>query len=234
MQEQKAIIKNAVIELAKSGIQSRPELTAANRKIAKEFGIKMLTSAELIKMYKQLVKEKSVERNLGFERLLRKRAVRTLSGIAPVAVLTKPYPCPGKCAYCPTEKYVPQSYLSNEPAVMRAIRCGYDPYVQVQDRLRALVANGHEPTKIELIVIGGTWSYLPKKYQYWYITNCFKAANDFTASAVALSPTADLMKKGAKAEGDGVRLERIDSAQANIGRSVPIKKSEANPERLLI
>jgi elongator complex protein 3 len=76
-----------------------------------------------------------------------------LSGIAPVAVLTKPYPCPGKCAYCPTEKNVPQSYLSNEPAVMRAIRCGYNPYIQVQDRIRALEANGHEPTKIELIVI---------------------------------------------------------------------------------
>ncbi|PJB16318.1 tRNA uridine(34) 5-carboxymethylaminomethyl modification radical SAM/GNAT enzyme Elp3 [Candidatus Falkowbacteria bacterium CG_4_9_14_3_um_filter_38_19] len=74
---------------------------------------------------------------------------------------------------------MPQSYLSNEPAVMRAIRCGYDPYKQVQLRLRSLEANGHQPTKIELIVIGGTWSALPEKYKYWYIKECFKAANRY-------------------------------------------------------
>ena len=67
---------------------------------------------------------------------------------------------------------------------MRAIRCGYDPYTQVQDRLKALVANGHEPTKIELIVIGGTWSYLPRKYKYRYIKECFRAANDFRGSRI--------------------------------------------------
>lgn len=102
-----------------------------------------------------------------------------MSGIAPVAVLTNPYPCPGHCAYCPNEKNVPTSYLSNEPAVMRAIIYDYDPYRQVITRLGSLENNGHEPNKIELIVIGGTWSYLPEKYQYWYILNCFKAANDF-------------------------------------------------------
>ena len=63
---------------------------------------------------------------------------------------------------------------------MRAIRCSYDPYVQVSLRLKALESNGHNPRKIEVIVIGGTWSYLPKKYKYWYILNCFKAANDFS------------------------------------------------------
>ncbi len=123
--------------------------------------------------------EKKKDRLLKLMRLFRKRAVRTLSGIAPVAVLTKPYPCPGHCSYCPNEKDVPTSYLSNEPAVMRAIRCGYDPYRQTVLRLNALENNGHEPKKIEIIVIGGTWSYLPEQYQYWYILNCFKAANDF-------------------------------------------------------
>ena len=112
-------------------------------------------------------------------RYFRKRAVRTLSGVAPVAVLTMPYSCPGTCAYCPNEKDVPRSYLSNEPAVMRAIRCDYNPYVQVQDRLRALEANGHAPEKIELIVIGGTWSVLPVAYKYWYVKECFRGANDF-------------------------------------------------------
>ena len=149
------------------------------RKIAKRFGVGIMDNSEMIRIYNSLIRKGKVKRSADFERLIRKRAIRTMSGIAPVAVLTKPYPCPGNCAYCPTEKDVPQSYLSNEPAVMRAIRCKYDPYIQVQDRLRALVANGHEPTKIELIVIGGTWSYLPRQYKYWYTLNLFAAANRF-------------------------------------------------------
>ncbi len=158
--------KKAINELLKGKIKSRAELMAIKRKLAKKYGDKIL-------------KEYGNNNSPELKRMLRKRSVRTMSGIAPVAVLTKPYPCPGQCVYCPTEKDVPQSYLSNEPAVMRAIRCNYDPYKQVQLRLSALEANGHEPTKIELIVIGGTWSVLPAEYKYWYILQCFKAANEY-------------------------------------------------------
>lgn len=140
----------------------------------------MITNAEILKEYKKLVTNKKIKENKNLELILRKRSVRTMSGVAPVAVLTKPFACPARCAYCPTEENVPKSYLSNEPAVMRAIRCGYDPYAQVASRLRALENNGHQPNKIELIVIGGTWSVLPREYKYWYIMQCFKAANDFS------------------------------------------------------
>ncbi|MFH1744687.1 MAG: tRNA uridine(34) 5-carboxymethylaminomethyl modification radical SAM/GNAT enzyme Elp3, partial [bacterium] len=141
----------------------------------------IFSNAEIIK---ELNSSKTSLKGRGLLTLLKRRAVRTMSGIAPVAVLTKPYACPGECAFCPSEKNVPQSYLSNEPAVMRAIRCKYDPYIQVQDRLRALIANGHKPEKIELIVIGGTWSVLPIKYKYWYMANCFRAANEFGRQSV--------------------------------------------------
>ena len=167
-----------ISELLNSNINSRSELMAIKRKLAKKYGRSILSHSEILKEYRNTKSKRQPD----LERILRKRSVRTMSGIAPVAVLTKPYPCPGKCAYCPTEKDVPQSYLSNEPAVMRAIRCNYDPYKQVQLRLRALEANGHEPTKIELIVIGGTWSALPENYKYWYIAQCFKAANDYQLS----------------------------------------------------
>ena len=172
-------MKKAIKEILESGVKNRNDLMLIKRKIAKKYKIGMLGNSVLINEYNQLLKKREIKRDNNLEFILRKRAIRTMSGIAPVAVLTKPYPCPGKCAYCPTEKDVPQSYLSNEPAVMRAIRCGYDPYVQVQDRLRALIANGHNPEKIELIVIGGTWSYLPKKYKYWYVLNLFASANRF-------------------------------------------------------
>ena len=166
-------------ELLNNEIKSRAILMAVQRKLAKKYSSKLLLHSEILKEYKKRLVGGTINESPELESILRKRSVRTMSGIAPVAVLTKPYPCPGECAYCPTEKDVPQSYLSNEPAVMRAIRCNYDPYKQVQLRLRALEANGHEPTKIELIVIGGTWSALPENYKYWYITQCFKAANNF-------------------------------------------------------
>jgi len=175
------IKERAIQELLGTKIRSKADLMVAKRKIAKKYSIKILCNSDILKVYQEEILAGRMKARPELIRILRKRAIRTMSGIAPVAVLTKPYPCPGKCAYCPTEKNVPQSYLSNEPAVMRAIRCHYHPYKQVQQRLRALEANGHQPTKIELIVIGGTWSALPKKYKYWYITSCFAGANNYNA-----------------------------------------------------
>jgi elongator complex protein 3 len=173
--------RTAILAILASDAKSAYELAVFNRQFAKKYGVSVASNANLLMVYREEIAAGHLSPNRDLERMIRKRAIRTMSGIAPVAVLTKPFACPGKCAYCPTEKDVPQSYLSTEPAVMRAIRCGYDPYVQVMDRLKALEANGHEPTKIELIVIGGTWSVLPIEYKYWYIASCFKAANDYGA-----------------------------------------------------
>lgn len=171
-------IKNLILE-KKHLIKDRKDLEAAKREFSKRYKLKSISNSDIFQIYRKMLAHKEVKRVLIFEGVLRKRSIRTLSGIAPVAVLTKSYPCPGTCAYCPREENVPVSYLSNEPAVMRAIRCEYNPYKQVIWRLQALENNGHEPTKIEIIVIGGTWSYLPKQYKYWYILNCFRAANDY-------------------------------------------------------
>jgi elongator complex protein 3 len=174
--------KEAIVRLIldyRIKIKNRADLEVIKRFLCKEYGLTQILNSEILKEYRALLVLNKLEPFKLFESLLRKRSIRTLSGIAPVAVLTNPYSCPGQCAYCPHEKDVPTSYLSNEPAVMRAIRCDYDPYQQVAARLRALESNGHEPTKIEIIVIGGTWSYLPAKYKYWYILNCFRAANDY-------------------------------------------------------
>lgn len=178
------MISEATKELIKiygKKIETRSDLDAVKRLFCKKYKIKAILNSDIWQTYQNMLEKKEIKKNLALENILKKRSIRTLSGIAPVAVLTKPYPCPGTCAYCPRESEdVPVSYLSNEPAVMRAIRCSYDPYVQVSLRLKALESNGHNPRKIEVIVIGGTWSYLPKKYKYWYILNCFKAANDFS------------------------------------------------------
>ena len=116
-------------------------------------------------------------RSRKIENLLKTRPIRSLSGIVNISVLTKSYPCPGKCIFCPKEKGIPKSYLSGEPAVERAKRLKYNPYLQVKKRLEMLELEGHPTDKVELRIVGGTWSYYPKKYQIWFILRCFQAAN---------------------------------------------------------
>jgi len=135
---------------------------------------------------------------------LRKKAVRSLSGVAIVSVLTKPYKCPGKCLYCPSQKGMPKSYLSNEPAVMRAVLNKFDPYNQVKMRLKSLKATGHPIDKIELIVIGGTWSYLPSRYQSWFIKRCFDACNNRTSKKLLI---AQRINEKAKCRVIGITVE---------------------------
>lgn len=113
------------------------------------------------------------------EKLLTKRAVRTISGVSPVGILTKPYPCPGRCVYCPTEDRMPKSYMSNQPAAARALRNQFHPFRQMVNRMTALADSGHPISKLEVIVMGGTWSFLPHQYQNWYVRKCFEAANQF-------------------------------------------------------
>ena len=133
----------------------------------------------LISVYQKLLKSGKIKANQKLEAVIRKRKVRTLSGIASITVLTKNWGCPGKCAYCPTEKDMPKSYLSNEPAVMRAIANEFDPIRQTHSRLKSLKAQGHATDKIEIIVIGGTWSAIPRDYQGWYIQKLYEALNGF-------------------------------------------------------
>jgi len=106
-----------------------------------------------------------------------KNAIRTLSGVTPVAVLTKPFPCPGSCIYCPHEENVPVSYLAQEPAVMRAITNRYNPFDQVSYRLNQYIKTGHITQKVELIILGGSWSSYPFEYRKEFVKSCLDALN---------------------------------------------------------
>jgi len=107
---------------------------------------------------------------------LRMRPVRTLSGVTPVTVLTKPYPCPGQCVFCPSDPRLPKSYITNEPGAQRAEDNGFDPYLQTWNRLAAYREIGHPVEKVELIVLGGTWSFHPEAYQRWFVKRCSTGA----------------------------------------------------------
>ena len=131
----------------------------------------------LVAAYKQLVESGEWDADPGLLARIRMKPVRSLSGVTVVTVLTKPYPCPGKCIFCPTDVRMPKSYLPDEPGAMRGLHHNFDPYDQVYARLEALQAVGHPTDKIELLILGGTWSAYRKDYQEWFILRCFEALN---------------------------------------------------------
>lgn len=122
----------------------------------------------------------NIDDNLEFLllRTLRAKPRRTASGVATITVITKPWPCEGNCVFCPNDLRMPKSYVHNEPACQRAERNFFDPYLQVTSRLRALTQMGHITDKVELIVLGGSWTTYPEGYQRWFVARLFEALND--------------------------------------------------------
>lgn len=142
----------------RDGTYSRDELISAYRAFA----------GDILPAYEQAVLER-----------LRRKPIRTSSGVTPVTVLTKPYPCPGECIFCPNDVRMPKSYLSDEPGAQRAEQNSFDPYLQTYTRLQSYHNTGHPTDKIEIIVLGGTWSFYPESYQIWFVKRIFDAMHDF-------------------------------------------------------
>ena len=108
---------------------------------------------------------------------LKSKPRRTASGVATITVITKPWPCGSDCLYCPNDMRMPKSYLADEPACRRAERSFFDPYLQVASRLFTLEQMGHVTDKVELIVLGGTWTDYPAAYRLWFVERLFAALN---------------------------------------------------------
>lgn len=158
-----------IIQEIRTKVLKREDVGLVKSRIAKKHGLaKIPTNAEILKH----VSNGDMKLLLP---LLRKKPVRTISGIAVVAVMARPYPCPGECVYCPKGEGAPQSYTGKEPAALRAKRAGYDPYLQVKDRLTQLQSIGHSVNKAELIVMGGTFTAQPLYYQKWFVKRCLQA-----------------------------------------------------------
>ncbi|MBI2661499.1 tRNA uridine(34) 5-carboxymethylaminomethyl modification radical SAM/GNAT enzyme Elp3 [Candidatus Woesearchaeota archaeon] len=133
----------------------------------------------------------SDEQREKYKGILSLKPVRTLSGVAPIALMSDPYPCPhtmkgiGPCTYCPGGPGspfgdVPQSYTGKEPSTRRSIRNHYDPYLVVFNRLEHYVAMNRVPDKAEIIIQGGTFTFFPKAYQEYFVKYALKAMNDFS------------------------------------------------------
>ena len=158
-------------------------------------------------------------------RRLQMKPTRTLSGVATVTVLTKPFPCPGECIFCPTDVRMPKSYLHDEPGAIRAEYHGFDPYTTTLSRLRALRNIGHATDKIELLILGGTWSYYPADYQAWFVQRCLDALNGVESASLEeaqrLNETAAQRNVGLVIE---TRPDYIDAAEVRRLRRLGVTK----------
>ncbi|RME55292.1 tRNA uridine(34) 5-carboxymethylaminomethyl modification radical SAM/GNAT enzyme Elp3 [Candidatus Woesearchaeota archaeon] len=166
----KAIIKEI--------IENNLDIDKARRKFCREYNPKFFPSYIQILTYANNEEYKKLKH-------VKTKPTRTLSGVTPIAIMTKPMKCPhGKCTICPggigsVFGDIPQSYTGKEPATMRAIRNNYDPYLQVFNRLEQYILLNQTIEKVELIIMGGTFLAADKKYQEEFVAYALKAMNDF-------------------------------------------------------
>jgi len=186
--------KMALARVALEDVRAGYKVFDALRRNPLPGGAGFLSKAVLVAAYRDLVEQGLWEPDPAILAKIRRKPTRTLSGVTTVTVLTKPYPCPGKCIFCPTDLRMPKSYLPDEPGAMRALFHEFDPFDQVEARIQALFDIGHPTDKIELLILGGTWSAYHQDYQTWFLKRCFDAMNkiesDTLEQAQALNETA--------------------------------------------
>ena len=175
MENNKEVLKKILKEISLTKDWDSTSLQKILRKYPKDEK-NMFAKDELVFAYNEF--KDLITNNQIVEERIRMKPTRTNSGVTVVTVLTKPYPCPGKCIYCPNEPNMPKSYIASEPGAQRALSNKFDPYAQVYNRLIALKNIGHNIEKVELIVLGGTWSFYPENYQLFFIHECYKAMNN--------------------------------------------------------
>jgi elongator complex protein 3 len=150
------------------------------REFARKYKMKDLPSnITILKSYREMIDRKLIKRDIELEQFLKKRKIRSASGIVAIQVLTKPFRCPGECIFCPNDPTMPKSYIKSEPGAMRALLNKFDPLKQVYNRLTSLTLSGHPTDKIEMIVLGGTWDVYTTKYKISFIKGLYDAANTF-------------------------------------------------------
>ena len=175
-----------IIDLILSGkICSKVELHKTKVRLCKKYGFDRIPpDSEILAC---LPDDSSDEERDSAIVILRKKSMRTISGVAIVAVMTSPEDCPhGRCNPCPggVVDNTPQSYTGHEPAAMRALLNDFDPFLQTKNRLNQLKAIGHSVDKIDFILMGGTFTSRYPFYQEWFVKRCFDALNNYDSDSL--------------------------------------------------
>ncbi len=199
--EERAFYSALLERLESKPPQSKEDLHRLKVALARSHGIAMVPSDS------DILAHLPAEDRGSCEDLLRVKPARTASGVAVVTVMTAPHACPhGVCVYCPggPRLHTPQSYTGTEPAARRAAQHRYDPRAQTLARLRALQEIGHRTDKVDLIVIGGTFTSMEAGYQEWFVKGCLDAMNGMESADLE---EAQLANEAAAARCIGLTIE---------------------------
>jgi elongator complex protein 3 len=210
-----------VLDLVRRG----QDVTKTLRRHPLEDGSGYLNKSMLVAIYNEMVEAGEMDEDAHLLERIRMKPMRTLSGVTTVTVLTKPYPCPGKCIFCPTDVRMPKSYLPDEPGAMRAEANKFDPYDQVISRMTQLESLGHPTDKIELLILGGTWSSYKRDYQEWFVKRCFDAMNGHSES----------LREEVKIGGNDLREAQTyneTTHHRNVGLVIETRPDEINPDEI--
>ena len=187
-----------------------------------------LNKSMLVSIYNEMVAAGDLEADAHLLERIRMKPMRTLSGVTTVTVLTKAYPCPGKCIFCPTDVRMPKSYLPDEPGAMRGLEHQFDPYAQVRSRMNQLLSLGHPTDKIELLILGGTWSSYRRDYQEWFIARCFDAMNEVQH----VSPEEPERTKGSVIALHLIQSINETAPHRNVGLVIETRPDEITPDEI--
>ena len=174
------IVGRLEYEIAERGEVTRDDVNRIKLDVARRYSPSRIPSNE------ELLR---VARDERLRRILMRRPSRILSGIAVVTVAAKPYRCPNQahCIYCPggIRHGTPQSYTPESPSVIHASRLAYDPRMQVESHITALERRGYPTSKVEVVIVGGTFLYYPRDYQWMFIRGIFEGLNGREHSSLA-------------------------------------------------
>ncbi len=188
---------------------------ARSDRLARNGRLPFLSKSQVLDVYDQLCDGDWIEHKSEIRTMLQTKPVRSQAGVTVVTVLTKPYPCPANCIFCPTDVRMPKSYLHDEPGAQRAERYAFDPFEQTNGRLQALTQIGHPTDKIELLILGGTWSSYRRDYQEWFVKRCFDAMNGEESDSLAAA-----------------QKMNVTASRRNVGLVIETRQDFINPREL--
>ena len=177
--------------------------------------------SDLVAGFRYLIEEGDLEPDSPLLDRIRMKPVRTASGVAPVTVLTAPAGCPGQCIFCPDDWRMPKSYIYDEPGAQRAERDGFDPFKQTFGRIEAFESIGHDASKVELLILGGTWSAYSQDYRQWFVRRCYDAMN--AVGDANFTPAVSLEES---------QRRNVLSAHRNVGLVVETRPDWITPDEI--
>ena len=177
--------------------------------------------SDLVAGFRYLIEEGDLEPDSPLLDRIRMKPVRTASGVAPVTVLTAPAGCPGQCIFCPDDWRMPKSYIYDEPGAQRAERDGFDPFKQTFGRIEAFESIGHDASKVELLILGGTWSAYSQDYRQWFVRRCYDAMN--AVGDANFTPAVSLEES---------QWRNVLSAHRNVGLVVETRPDWITPDEI--